>query len=90
MPAIVANYPELVSFDENLAPYNGPALFINGDFSTKAMQKDGLLPDDVQPVIKAKFPDATIVIIEQAGHFVHTDKPVQVSQLIGSFLDAID
>lgn len=37
LPAIVANYPELVSFDQSLEAYSGPALFINGDFSTNAM-----------------------------------------------------
>ena len=48
------------------------------------------MPENIQPIIKRQFPDATAVVVEKAGHFVHTDKPTQVSQLIGSFLDAVD
>ena len=37
LEAIVNNYPNIVDFDTDLAPFNGPAMFINGKFSLDQM-----------------------------------------------------
>ena len=76
----------------DLNPYEGPSLFVNGSFSTDKMQKDNVFPptEDLKNIYKPHFPDCTVVIVPEAGHFVHTDKPQQVCSLISDFLDSVD
>lgn len=87
--AIINNFHHIKGFndDGSLNPYQGPSLFINGSFTTQKMQEEGAFPkDDLVSLFKPMFPDCTAVILEGAGHFIHTDKPQQVCSLIKDFL----
>lgn len=80
LDAIIGNIESIVGFPENLTPYKGPALFINGGLSVKV--------DEV--VYKKLFPEAKIITVEGAGHYVHTDKPKITVEAIALFLESIE
>jgi esterase len=61
------------------AVYRGPALFIAG------ARSDYLLPDH-EPAIRRLFPEARIERIEDAGHWVHADRPAALLQILEPFL----
>lgn len=61
-------------------PFEGDALFIRGSRS-----KHVALPDD-EKMIKQLFPKSEIVTVENAGHWVHAEQPVQLLQLVQHFL----
>ena len=79
LDAIIDNLQNITGFNDDLDlnPFQGPSLFVNGSFSTKKMQGDGVFPpnEDLKNIYKPHFPDCTVVIVPEAGHFVHTDKP---------------
>ncbi len=67
--------------DQNqLKPFEGNALFINGQLSVKN--------DD--SVYRKYFPNGIIVNVEGAGHYVHTDKPKITVETIAIFLENIE
>ena len=59
--------------------YEKPALFIKGELS------DYILPED-EPLIKEYFPQAEIVSIPGATHWVHADAPEQLFYSVVNFL----
>jgi pimeloyl-ACP methyl ester carboxylesterase len=73
--------PEIAGFPEEPAGrvYNGPALFIAGATS-------GYLRPEHEPAIRALFPNARIAQIEDAGHWVHIEKPAEFLGLVEPFL----
>ncbi|MBU6341885.1 MAG: alpha/beta fold hydrolase [Bacteroidetes bacterium] len=71
-------------FDAILAPVQGepflkPALFVRGG-------KSNYIRDSEIPGIKALFPAAEIVTIEDAGHWVHADQPSELLDVLRNFL----
>jgi pimeloyl-ACP methyl ester carboxylesterase len=56
-----------------------PSLFIRGGAS------DYILDSDI-PMIKSKFPGATVETIEKASHWVHADAPGEFYRLVSEFL----
>ncbi|KAJ3119634.1 hypothetical protein HK100_000216 [Physocladia obscura] len=73
----------IAGFPETEGSYNGPALFIRG-------LKSGYVPDSSIPRIKQLFPAAQIVGIEGAGHWVHSEKPVEFVKALEDFLKDVD
>jgi len=73
--------PGIVSFplDENLQPFEGPALFIAGGLSE-------YIKPQYHPAIRALFPRACIQTIEHAGHWVHIDQPEAFESVVRCFL----
>ncbi len=59
--------------------YKGPTLFINGKNSDYITAED-------KGVIKKQFPDAEIVPITGAGHWVHAEKPDEFYEVVSQFL----
>ena len=59
--------------------YDGPTLFIAGGRS-KALRPEH------EPAIRALFPDAGIARVEDAGHWVHAEKPAAFLALVEPFL----
>lgn len=55
-------------------------LFIRGSKSQYIMPED-------EVAIKATFPNSEIVTIQEAGHWVHADKPQEVFQLVTGFIN---
>jgi esterase len=59
--------------------FKKPALFLRGDKS------DYIQMDDL-PVINRLFPDAELVTLKDAGHWVHVDAPEEFSETVLEFL----
>lgn len=81
----------LVSLRENLSSvfegvmpereYSGPTLFIRGENSPYIVRAD-------EPLIQKKFPQASIVTIPGASHWVHADAPAEFFRVVSGFLFA--
>lgn len=83
MPGIIAAYAELMAEVTAMHPYLGPVLFIKGEHSDYVTEKD-------MPVILQFFPEASLVSIPGAGHWVHADSAVPFTQTVLSFLKTKD
>jgi esterase len=59
--------------------YDNPALFIRGEKS------EYILPEDESNIIKM-FPQATIIEIPDASHWVHAEKPDKILEALQTFL----
>ncbi|NND34150.1 MAG: alpha/beta fold hydrolase [Saprospiraceae bacterium] len=62
--------------------YSGPSLFVRGGLSS-------YVPAGSERIIKTQFPQAKVVTIEEAGHWVHADQPVALLRHITEFIAAI-
>lgn len=71
----ISGFPDLETVD----PYTGPALFLGGADSS-------YLRPEHTPVINRYFTDARIDHVENAGHWLHVDQPVQVLDRVMAFL----
>ena len=60
-------------------PFQKPTLFIRGS-------KSDYIKPEKSALIKTLFPQAEIVTIEGAGHWVHADKPNELLTVLKSFL----
>eukprot|EP00735_Rhodelphis_limneticus_P001488 TRINITY_DN12115_c0_g1::TRINITY_DN12115_c0_g1_i1::g.9683::m.9683 TRINITY_DN12115_c0_g1::TRINITY_DN12115_c0_g1_i1::g.9683 ORF type:complete len:315 (+),score=15.59,sp/Q8NFV4/ABHDB_HUMAN/38.19/3e-48,Abhydrolase_6/PF12697.2/9.8e-32,Abhydrolase_1/PF00561.15/6e-16,Abhydrolase_5/PF12695.2/7.9e-15,PGAP1/PF07819.8/7.2e-06,Esterase/PF00756.15/1.7e+03,Esterase/PF00756.15/0.00071,Thioesterase/PF00975.15/0.00064,Lipase_3/PF01764.20/0.0034,DUF915/PF06028.6/0.0044,DUF915/PF06028.6/4.5e+03,DUF900/PF05990.7/0.0 len=58
--------------------YNGPTLFIKGE-------RSDLIKQEAWPEVLRLFPQARLVSVPGAGHFVHSEKPQVVSSLLADF-----
>jgi pimeloyl-ACP methyl ester carboxylesterase len=79
MPGILNAYYKLMEEISLSRPFLGPALFIRGENS-------GYILDQDLPYIKEIFPQARLVTIAKAGHWVHADAPQVFAEEILSFL----
>jgi pimeloyl-ACP methyl ester carboxylesterase len=72
-------------FDDILAPVQGdqpfdkPTLFVRGS-------RSDYIKDADLPLIKTLFPQAELVTVEGAGHWVHADKPSELMAILKEFL----
>jgi pimeloyl-ACP methyl ester carboxylesterase len=60
--------------------YKGPTLFIRGG-------RSDYVPDEDTPLIKSMFPEAIIITIPGASHWVHADAPEELCVLLSDFLE---
>jgi len=76
--AIEDAMPALLDFPvgADMRPFAGPTLFVRGAHSDYVGRRD-------QPAIERLFPNAEIVTIAGAGHWVHAEQPAR-------FLEALD
>lgn len=82
LPALKAGLSDLHSFpDVTGQSYDGPALFVGGE------QSDYILPAH-HALIGQLFPASDIQSIPGAGHWVHAEKPAEVTAAIRTFLEA--
>lgn len=70
-----------------LAPVSGPvfekpALFIRGS-------RSNYIKDEDIPRLKTLFPNARVVTIDGAGHWVHADKPQELLTALKEFLEVV-
>lgn len=59
--------------------YNGPVLFLKGGLSQYIREQDEVM-------IKKIFPHAEIAIIEEAGHWLHAEKPKAFYEFVLNFI----
>jgi pimeloyl-ACP methyl ester carboxylesterase len=79
LPNIIANYKIVSDAPNLLMPYEGRTLFLGGERSPYRIASEATL-------IHSWFPNAQIKIIRNAGHLLHTDEPVEFSDLIRDFI----
>lgn len=79
LPALIDNYPQLISAPLSDQSYNGPVLFIKGGESDYILREH-------RPVILQLFPQAQAKIIQGTGHWLHAEKPAAFSKLVRDFL----
>ncbi len=82
LPALKAGLSDLHGFpDFTGKSYDGPVLFVGGEKS------DYILPDH-HGLIGELFPASDIQSIPGAGHWVHAEKPAEVTAAIRTFMEA--
>lgn len=79
LDAIARNYAAINVGIEAPEPFRGEALFVRGGNSP-------YVQDDDIPQIEALFPNARLVTIEKAGHWVHAEQPQALAQVVLDFL----
>ena len=81
------NLPVLWKYYQNIlapvtgAPFEKPTLFIRGS-------RSNYIKDHEWEKAKLLFPNAQLVTIEGAGHWVHADKPAELLAILKQFLDS--
>ena len=81
MPVLIDHYDNLMKAIESSASFQGPVLFIKGARSTSVKDQD-------LPLIRTLFPHAELISIDDAGQWVHADKPAARIDSVLTFLDA--
>ncbi len=79
MQALREQYEHILAPVAYIAPFTGPVLFIKGGDS------DYLTPADT-PEVLARFPSASVKVIEGTGHWLHAEKPAVFVRLMLNFL----
>ncbi|WP_413317931.1 alpha/beta fold hydrolase [Agrococcus sp. 1P02AA] len=70
----------LRGFPEAEAVYEGPVLWIGG-------AESGYVRDEFREAMEARFPNVRRVTVRGAGHWVHSEQPAIVTELLERFLD---
>ena len=78
LEAIAAAMPELLEFplDSDTRAFTGETLFVRGAHSDYIRAQD-------QGAIEALFPNAEIVTVADAGHWVHAEQPARFLEALG-------
>ncbi|MEL6557277.1 MAG: alpha/beta fold hydrolase [Bacteroidota bacterium] len=79
LPVIEKNILEVGKGLDDDKSYNGETLFIGGGASDYIQETD-------HPVIKKHFPNSSIEMIPEAGHWVHAVKPNELFESVMKFL----
>jgi len=79
MPVIIDHYEEILEGVKSDIPFDKPVLFIRGALS-------GSLKDEDWAEIKWLFPQAQLITIANAGHWVHADQPEALINALRTFM----
>jgi pimeloyl-ACP methyl ester carboxylesterase len=79
LDAIRRHYDDINAAVPDGPSFDGPALFVRGG------ESDYVTDDDV-PGIRRRFPNAELVTIDDAGHWVHADAPEALAEVVTDFL----
>ena len=79
LDAIHARYAAVNTAIDPGPPFAGPALFVRGS-------RSDYVADDDLPDIRALFPQARLVTIDGAGHWVHAEQPDALAEAVLDFL----
>ncbi len=72
------DYSEITKAITSKFTFDKPTLFLKGGLSLYIKDAD-------EPEIKSLFPGSSIQTIENAGHWLHADKPMEFSEAVLSF-----
>lgn len=78
LPVLIREYEHISAAPDGIA-FEGETLFIRGD-------RSDYISDDYVPEILALFPNAKIETIDDCGHWLHSEKPKEFSELLLDFL----
>ncbi|WP_185864468.1 alpha/beta fold hydrolase [Blattabacterium cuenoti] len=79
LTGIEKNYKSLIQEDIKGGVYNGPTLFLRGEYSNY------LLPKEYDSIIKL-FPKSIFVTIKKSNHWIHIDNPLSFYEEVDFFL----
>lgn len=79
--AIEAQYDRLREKPSGDIPFDKPVLFVKGSES-------GYIGAEHEAEILALFPQASVKIVMEAGHWVHADKPQAFQKIVFDFLES--
>lgn len=79
VPVIREYFDEVTGWPDGAGVYDGPAFFIRGGNS------DYVLPE-YHEAMRRQFPRCVLKTVENAGHWVHSEKPEALQRLVGNFL----
>ena len=79
LPAIQENIENVGVAVEASEPVHKPTLFVRGE-------KSDYIPSEDESLIHEIFPEARIVTIEKAGHWVHAEQPQTLYEALIQFL----
>ncbi len=79
VPVLIENYEEILAEIESDTTFDNPTLFLRGGLS------DYIKKEDLS-VFQTLFPDSELQTIEQAGHWVHAEAPVEFLERVSNFL----
>ena len=82
LDAIRAHYDDITAPLPTGATFEGPTLFVRGSAS------DYVADDDLDG-IHERFPNAELVTIDGAGHWVHADAPDALAEVVTDFLTPV-
>ena len=80
LDALEANMPEIMTFPDIEAQWDGPALFLSGADSD-------YVTSDNRDKIRSLFPSARFAKLPGAGHWLHAEKPREFEATLRVFLD---
>ncbi|WP_308915684.1 alpha/beta fold hydrolase [Jannaschia sp. LMIT008] len=80
LDALRANMDAIMGFPDVSGRFDGPTLFLTGG-------RSDYLREAHHDRIRRAFPDATMQVIEGAGHWLHAEKPQEFVAAVASFLD---
>lgn len=83
LEALINNFSSIVQFKPPNTKFKGPVLFIGGRKSTFLKEED-------HKGILQLFPKSEFKYIDDAGHWVHSEKPVEFLNLVSNFLNKVD
>ena len=79
LEGILANYYDTLTLAPTGTPFNGPTLFIKGADSA-------YIQDKHRETVMRLFPNAQLKIINNAGHWLHAEKPDTFNRIVTQFL----
>ena len=79
LDAIRRHYDDINATITSDEPFDGPVLFVRGENSDYVQDED-------LPAIRELFPNAELVTIDDAGHWVHADQPEALAEVVTDFL----
>lgn len=80
LPVLVNAYPQLMHGLLTNGTYDGQTLFVRGSASD-------YIKEDESKMIYRHFPQASILTVDNAGHWVHADQPDKLLDIVHDFLD---
>jgi pimeloyl-ACP methyl ester carboxylesterase len=78
LPVLLHHYAEITRALPEKFVYNGPTLFVRGELS-------GYIGADDLPELQYHFPKAQLKTVLNAGHWVHAEKPEELSAMVEEF-----
>ena len=79
LPSFLENLDEIGVALPSMAVFEGKTLFLKGENS-------GYIAANDEPLIKAHFPNAEIVTVKNAGHWLHAENPDDFYSYVVSFM----
>ncbi|CAA0119726.1 Esterase YbfF [BD1-7 clade bacterium] len=78
---LINAYPDIADSPTFDMPYSGPSLFIKGELSDYILESH-------REAISQRLPNASLKIIQGAGHWVHSEKPAMFNAVIDRWLNS--